>query len=255
MPLNTWNSTKVLFPSSAGLATIKMRWRASRRPRFSKPSKQWKRIWPKKCELMCNKWNFSVQRRASGAQALTAKRKAKSRSQKSQFYRAFEKETIGIVYNPKIYEDGLVSGDRWEVSQYFQKVFIVLKVKFDLLQEFFFCRPRSDLENIQAFQEKRKKIWVEEKKGRCFSQFWDISSLFEIISLNTEFEDWNQRLMAFGWGSGLGRRAPGFRGRHSFYVVSNIFSCFIFMFYVIHPDPSSRISKKYGFILKIFWKY
>ena len=80
-----------------------------------------------------------------------------------------------MVYNPKIcpeiYEDGLVSGDRWEVSQYFQKVFIVLKVKFDLLQDFFFCRPRSDLENIEAFQEKRKQIWVKEKKGRCFSQF------------------------------------------------------------------------------------
>ena len=37
MPLNTWNSTKVPFPSSAGHAPIKMRWRASRRPRFSKP--------------------------------------------------------------------------------------------------------------------------------------------------------------------------------------------------------------------------
>ena len=210
---------------------------------------------------MCQLWNVFVQRRASSAQALAAKRKAKSRSQKSQCYRAFEKETIGMVYNPKIcpeiYEDGLVFSDRWEVSQYFQKVFIVLKVKFDLLHEFFFCRPRSDLENIEAFQEKRKQIWVEEKKGRCFSQFWDISSLFEIISLNTEFEDWNQRLMAFGWGSGLGRRAPGFRGRHSFYVVSNIFFMFYFYLFLcfIHPDPSSRISKKYAFILKIFWKY
>ena len=64
----------------------------------------------------CVKLNVSVQRRASGAQALAAKRKTKSRSQKFHCYRAFEKETIGMVYNPEIcpeiYEDGLVSGDR-----------------------------------------------------------------------------------------------------------------------------------------------
>ena len=119
--------------------------------------------------------NVSVQRRASGAQALAAKRKTKSRSQKFHCYRAFEKETIGMVYNPKIcpkiYEDGLVSGDRWDVRHCFQKVFIFSKAIFDPLQEFFFCRPRSDLENIEAFEEKRKQIWVEEKKGWCFSYF------------------------------------------------------------------------------------
>ena len=65
--------------------------------------------------------NVSVQRRASGAQALAAKRKTKRRSQKFQCCGAFEKEAIGMVYNPKIcpeiYEDGLVSGDRLEVRQ------------------------------------------------------------------------------------------------------------------------------------------
>ena len=78
-----------------------------------------------------------------------------------------------MVYNPKIcpeiHEDCLVSGDRWEVRQCFQNVFTFLKVIFDLLQEFVFCRPRSDLENIEAFEEKRKQIWVEEKEGWCFS--------------------------------------------------------------------------------------
>ena len=127
----------------------------------------------KKCEQLCHYMKFSVQRRASGAQALAAKRKTKSSSQKFHCYRAFKKETIGIVYTPKIcpeiYEDGLVSGDRWEVRQCFQNVFTFLKVIFDLLQEFVFCRPRSDLENIEAFEEKRKQIWVKEKKGWCFS--------------------------------------------------------------------------------------
>ena len=78
-----------------------------------------------------------------------------------------------MVYNPKIcpeiYEDGLVSCDRWEVRQCFRKVFIFLKVRFDLLKEFFFCRPRSDLEVIGAFEDKRRQIWAEEKKGWCFS--------------------------------------------------------------------------------------
>ena len=48
---------------------------------------------------------------------------------------------------------------------------LFLKVEFNFLQEFFVCRPRSDLENIEAFEEKRKQIWVEEKKGWCFLNF------------------------------------------------------------------------------------
>ena len=115
-------------------------------------------------------WNIFVQRRASAAQALAAKRKTKSRSQKSQCYRAFEKETIGMVYNPKIcpeiYEDGLVSGDRWEVRQCFQKVFIILVVKFDFLQDFFSAGQGAILKILRRLRRKGK----EGKGGRSGSR-------------------------------------------------------------------------------------
>ena len=123
-------------------------------------------------------WNVFVQRRASGAQALAAKRKTKSRSRKFQCYRAFEKETIGMVYNPKIcpeiYEDSLVSGDRWEVRQCFQKIFIdtIVTVKFDFLQDFFSSAGQGAiLKILRRLRRKRSRSGSRKRKVVVFLNF------------------------------------------------------------------------------------
>ena len=165
----------------------------------------------KKCEQLCHYMKFSVQRRASGAQALAAKRKTKSSSQKFHCYRAFKKETIGIVYNPKIcpeiYEDDLVSGDRWEVRQCFQKVFIFFK-SWIWLASRIFC--------LQAKERSWKYwgVWGEKEanlgQGKERLVFFIILRHFYIV-LNHFFKQRIWRLKSKVDGVWL-RRWPGKKG-------------------------------------------
>ena len=173
MPLNTWNSTKVPFPSSAGLATNKLRWRASWRPRFSKPSKQSKNLTEKNVSNYAIIWNFLFSGEHPALRHLLQKGKPKADPKNSTATEPSKKKPSGLSTIPKFVPKftrmalSLVTGGKW--GNAFKKFSFFLKVEFDLLQEFFVCRPRSDLENIEAFEEKRKQIWVKEKKGWCFS--------------------------------------------------------------------------------------